>query len=81
LRDYIIKRINEELDADFVPCTEKFGQAFHETVNPLGIWKNFFVKTPIGLRSEEELIKKPMGNQALNIIKARSLDCRIMPIT
>jgi hypothetical protein len=77
LRDYIIKRIHEELDADFVPGTDKFCQAFHEVVNPLGIWKNFFIMTPTGFQSEEELIKEPKGSQALSIVKTRSLDCML----
>jgi hypothetical protein len=77
LRRYIDEQIREKLGSE--PLTDRYSieLAWHETCNPLGIWKNFSVMIPLGFQNEEELVKTSTGNQALGIIKDRSLDCRI----
>jgi hypothetical protein len=77
LRDYIHRQIRQELhEAEHSTNNPKFMGAWHETLNALGIWGAYSYN--VLLPNEEEMFLCSAGTDGLDLIKARSLDCRMV---
>lgn len=73
---YIYEQIRRVLDMGFEldTCNHRFRYAWHEACNPLGIWKAYSLNR--GLLNEEWEFERSKTSNGLELIKARSLDCR-----
>nr|MDO8099320.1 hypothetical protein [Candidatus Njordarchaeota archaeon] len=77
LREYIREQIRQELhEVERSTNNPKFMGAWHETLNTLGIWGAYSYK--VLLPNEEEMFLCSAGTDGLELIKARSLDYRMV---
>lgn len=76
LKRHIYEQIRQELGAGSKLDLDTFLYARHETLNTLGIWGAY--SKNLLLPDEEQMFVCSTGTDGLELIKARSLDCRMV---